>query len=66
MIKVLPEAEAAPSEGQGVVTGRLASLVIRLVTSELVAGLTVTQVVLCVLVEVAIFSRTVVEESGVS
>lgn len=66
MIKVLPEGKAAPSKGQGVVTWRLTPLVIRLVTSELVAGLTVTQVVLCVLVEVAIFSRTVVGESGVS
>ena len=50
-----PEGEAAPPEGQGVVPGRLASFVVRLVASELVAGLTVAQVVLCVFVEVAVW-----------
>lgn len=50
----LPEAKAAPPKGQGVVPGRLSSLVIRLVPPEFVAGLTVAQVVLCIFTEVSI------------
>lgn len=49
-----PEGKAAPAKGQGVVTGRLSSLVVSLVAPQLVAGLTVAQVVLGVFVEVAI------------
>lgn len=50
----LPEGEATPPKGQGVVPGRLSSLVICLVTPELVAGLTVAQVVLSIFVKIAI------------
>lgn len=51
----MPKGKAAPPKGQGVVPGWLSSLVIRLVTPKLVAGLTVAQVVLCVFVKIAIF-----------
>lgn len=49
-----PEGEAAPAEGQGVVTGRLSLLVVGLVPSQLVARLTVAQVGLGVLSKVAV------------
>lgn len=56
-IQILPECKAAPPKGQGVVAGRLSSLVIGLVAPQLVAGLTVTQVELGVFVQVAILEK---------
>ena len=52
---VLPEGEAAPAEGQGVVAGGLPPLVVGLVAPQLVARLTVAQVGLGVLAEVAVW-----------
>lgn len=50
----LPEGEAAPAEGQRVIPRRLSLLVVGLVSSQLVARLTVAQVGLGVLSKVAV------------
>lgn len=50
----LPEGEAAPAEGQRIVPRRLSLLVVGLVSSQLVARLTVAQVGLGVFSKVAV------------
>lgn len=52
----LPEGEAAPAEGQRVVPRRLSLLVVGLVSSQLVARLTVAQVGFSVLSKVAVYN----------